>query len=78
MRGRGRLIVFAVIGLLSIWVLIDSLAIFDTKSYYEVPHGNHTHYLPKGCDPRLNVSQAPMRRPGPGETIDCQGLIVRE
>lgn len=78
MQNRTRRIVFAIIGLFVLLTLIDSIGIFDDKSYYEVPHGNHTHYLPKDCDPPLDVGAGPQVPPGPGEIIDCRGNIVPE
>ena len=58
-------------------VLVDSMGAFDNRPYYEVPHGNHTHYMPReDCDPKLSPSNAPTVEPGPGETVNCQGQIV--
>jgi len=78
MQHQVRWIIFGVIGLFIALVLIDSLGVFDKKSYYEVPHGSHAHYLPKDCDPPLPVSGSPTTRPGPGMTVNCQGQIVPE
>lgn len=75
---RVRWVIFIVIGLFLALVLVDSMGVFDNRSYSEVPHGNHTHFLPKDCDPPLPVSNGPTARPGPGEKIDCQGRIVPE
>jgi hypothetical protein len=58
------------------FALADSQGVFDKRPYYEVPHGDHTHYVPKDCDPPLPVSNAPQRPPGPNERIDCTGQIV--
>lgn len=52
-------------------VIADALGVFDDRPYYEVPHGDHTHYLPKDCDPALPISRAPTRPPEPGERISC-------
>ncbi len=78
MQQRVRWIIFGVIALFVALVVMDSMGVFDDKSYYEVPHGGHAHYLPKDCDPPLPVSRAPQTRPGPGMTVDCQGQIVPE
>lgn len=77
-KRRTRLIIYGVIGLVVLLVLIDSMGVFDSRSYYEVPHGNHTHYLPKDCDPPLPVSNSPTIRPAAGEKITCQGQVVPE
>lgn len=78
MKIRTRKILIAILGLFLGFVILDSLGIFDNRPYFEVPHGNHTHYVPKDCQPALPVSQAPMARPGPGQKVDCQGQIVPE
>ncbi len=78
MQQHVRWIIFGVIALFIALVLIDSLGYFDDKSYYEVPHGSHAHYLPKDCVPPLPVSRAPTTRPGPGMTVNCQGRLVPE
>lgn len=78
MKLRLRTILIALLGLFLAFVILDSLGVFDNRSYFEVPHGSHTHYVPKECDPPLPVSQAPTSRPGPGQTVDCQGQIVSE
>lgn len=66
----------ALLGLFFVFVVADTLGIFNPEPWYEVPHGNHTHYLPKDCDPPLSTSQAPTTRPEPGQTVDCTGAIV--
>lgn len=76
MKRRARFYVFLILGIFLTIVLVDSVAIFDTKSYNEVPHGSHTHYVPKDCEPPLAVSDAPTRRPNQNEIIDCQGQYV--
>ena len=57
--------------------LMQSQGVFDNRTYFEVPHGSHTHYVPKDCDPPLPVGQSPTRPPGPGERIDCTGQFVK-
>lgn len=72
------------IGIASVFVLIafiDSLGAFDNKSWIEIPHGGHSHYLPKdykNCDPPLEVTSGTQTRPGVGETVNCQGIIAPE
>lgn len=76
MPGKTRYWLLALLGLFLLFVLLDSLSAFNSKPWLEVPHGNHTHYVPKDCEPRLPVSSSPTRSPGPGETVDCEGNIV--
>ncbi len=76
MKRRARFYIFLILGIFLTIVLVDSVAIFDSKPYNEVPHGSHTHYVPKDCEPPLAVSDAPTRRPSANEIIDCQGQYV--
>ena len=63
MKRRARFYLILVLGVFIAFVLIDSLGAFDSKSWFEVPHGNHSHYLPKDCDPALAVGDAPTTKP---------------
>lgn len=76
MNKRARFYLLVIISIFLAFVLLDSVGIFDNKSYNEVPHGSHTHYVPKDCDPPLGVSDSPTRRPAANERIDCQGNYV--
>lgn len=76
MKKRARLYLLIIIGLFLLFVFVDSIGTFDSRPYFEVPHGSHTHYVPKDCDPPLSPGDAPTREPGPGERITCQGEIV--
>jgi hypothetical protein len=57
-------------------LVMDSLGVFDSRPYFEVPHGSHTHYVAKDRDPNVSVSQFPTRPPGPNERITPQGQVV--
>lgn len=57
-------------------VIADSLGMFNTKPYNEIPHGDHVHYVPRDRDPNVPVGEFPTRPPGPGERITPQGRIV--
>ncbi|MDA0684101.1 MAG: hypothetical protein O2797_01045 [Bacteroidetes bacterium] len=76
MKKRARFYLLLFIGLFLVFVFVDSLGVFDSRPYFEVPHGSHTHYVPKDCDTPLGVSDSPTREPGPNEMISCQGQIV--
>ena len=78
MRKQVRRLIYLIGFIFLAFAIADSIGLLDNKSYYEVPHGSHTHYLPKDCDPPLAVSDAPQRPPGPGQRIDCQGRFVPE
>jgi len=76
MKRRARFYLILVLSVFIAFVLIDSLGAFDSKSWFEVPHGNHSHYLPKDCDPALAVGDAPTTKPRVDQEIDCQGQII--
>ncbi len=76
MPGKTRYWLLALLGLFLLFVLMDSLSAFNSDPWMEVPHGNHSHYVPKDCEPPLPVSDAPTQRPEPGQTVDCMGNIV--
>ena len=75
---RARTVIFAIIVAFLAFVLVDSMGVFDDRGYFEVPHGNHTHYVPKDCEPVLSVGNSPTQPPGPGMTVNCNGQIVPE
>ncbi len=78
MKIRARFYLILGIGLFLLVVLIDSLGAFDSRAYNEVPHGSHTHFVPKDCNPPLAVGNSPTRRPTEDEHITCDGQIVSE
>ncbi len=76
MKPKLKMGLYIVLGAILAIALIDSLGVFDSKHYFEVPHGSHTHYVAKDRDPNVPIGQFPTRRPGPGERITPQGQIV--
>lgn len=57
-------------------VLADTLGAFDQRDYFEVPHGNHSHFVPKDRDTSIPISQFPTRPPNDNERILPDGQIV--
>lgn len=76
MRKRLRWIFIGLALVLAVVILADTQGAFDDLPYVEVPHGSHSHYLPKDCGADLNAGNFPTRPPGPGERISCDGRIV--
>lgn len=66
-----------IVGLLVFFILamLSSLGIFDNKPYTEVPHGNHSHYVPKDRDPNVPMHNFPQQPPPPGMKIAPDGQI---
>ncbi len=76
MKKKARFYILLAMSIFLTMVLIDSFGVFDDQTFNEVPHGSHTHYVPKDCDPPLPVSDSPTRRPSANEHIDCTGQYV--
>lgn len=75
-RKNIRILFVSFIVLLAGFVIADSLGFFDTKPYREVPHGNHSHFVPHDRDPNVSISDFPTRPPRKGERITPTGQIV--
>jgi hypothetical protein len=73
---RRRLIVLVVALIFLGFILVDTLGVFDDSPYMEVPHGNHTHYVPKERNDNVSISAFPTVPPGPCERITPEGRIV--
>ncbi len=58
------------------FVVIDSIGVFNPLPYYEVPHGDHSHYVPKDRDRNIPVGSFPTRPPSENERITPWGEIV--
>ncbi|MCY4171343.1 MAG: hypothetical protein OXF08_07045 [Bacteroidetes bacterium] len=54
------------------WVLNP----FGDKDYAEIPHGDHSHFVPKDRDPNIPISNFPRTPPAPNEKITPDGRIV--
>jgi hypothetical protein len=76
MRKRLRWILLAIVGVFFLFVMLDSLNLFHDGPYLEIPHGDHTHYVPHDRDRNVPIGQFPTRRPGPNERIMPNGEIV--
>ncbi|MBP3191306.1 hypothetical protein [Natronogracilivirga saccharolytica] len=75
-RKRIRTIFIAFALVLAGLVIADSMGFFDSKPYREVPHGNHSHYVPHDRDPAIPISDFPTTPPREGEKITPTGQIV--
>ncbi|MCY3593964.1 MAG: hypothetical protein OXI05_08620 [Bacteroidota bacterium] len=76
--GRRRFRVFLLIvgAVLLFFVMQSVLNPFGDNEYAEIPHGNHSHYVPKDRDPDVPISNFPTRPPGDNERITPDGRIV--
>lgn len=58
-----------------LWTVINP---YRGQDYEEIPHGDHSHYVPKDRNPEVPVSRFPTRPPEEGERITPDGRIVSE
>lgn len=75
-RRRRRWIVLVILLLFFGFVMQEVLDPFGSKSYVEISHGDHVHYVPEDRNPDVSISQFPTQPPGPGEHITPEGRIV--
>ncbi|MFN3595683.1 MAG: hypothetical protein ACK41D_00255 [Rubricoccaceae bacterium] len=71
------------LGLLLLLALSDVLGLRPSErgvvsplGYVEIPHGNHSHYVPNGWTGDPPISQFPTTPPPPGMTVNEVGQIV--
>ena len=76
MRKKLRWIILIIAGALLVLVMRQVLNPFGDREYAEIPHGNHSHFVPKDRDPNVPLSSFPTRPPGPNERILPDGRIV--
>ena len=75
-RRRFRIFLLVVGAVLLFFVMQTVLNPFGDNEYAEIPHGDHSHYVPKDRDPDVPISNFPTRPPGNNERITPDGRIV--
>lgn len=75
---KRRIFFLALVAIITAFVVVDALKLFDDRPYVVVPHGNHVHYVPHDRDPDVPLSAFPTEKPRPGERILPDGRVVRE
>ena len=78
-----RLALFAVGGLILVFVLSDVLGLRESdtgvvspKGYVAISHGSHSHYVPNGWSGDPDIHSMPTTPPGPGMTVAMDGSVV--
>lgn len=71
-----RWILLGVAAVFFAFVLYKVLNPFPDQSYLEIPHGDHTHYVPKDRNPDVPMNRFPTQPPGPNERILPDGRVV--
>ncbi len=75
-RKRRRIVLILLALAFLVIVLREVLFPYRGQEYAEIPHGDHTHYVPKDRDPNVPVGQFPTTRPGPNQRIMPDGRVV--
>ncbi|MGA7303938.1 MAG: hypothetical protein WBW88_03650 [Rhodothermales bacterium] len=58
-------------------VLSDALDLFTNKDWSEIPHGNHSHFVPNHRDEGVSASDCPQRPPGKNEMLSSQCQMIQ-
>lgn len=72
-----HIVVIAIAAMLVVATLA-SLGLFDNDQYTAVPHGGHSHYVPKDRDPNVPLHNFPQQLPPKGMKIASDGRLVPE
>ncbi len=75
-RFRFRLFLLIAGTVLLFFVMQSVLNPFGNNEYAEIPHGNHSHYVPRDRDLDVPISNFPTRPPADNERITPDGRIV--
>ncbi len=75
-RFRFRLFLLIAGAVLLFFVMQSVLNPFGDNEYAEIPHGNHSHYVPRDRDLDVPISNFPTRPPADHERITPDGRIV--
>ena len=67
--------VILILVMMFIAVMSTVLNPYGDREWLEIPHGNHSHYVPRGWD-GTNLSNFPTQPPGRNEVILPDGRVV--
>lgn len=76
-KNKKRLFFATIVVLIAGFLLMDALHLFDEADYFVVPHGSHSHYVPRDRDANVPLENFPTTEPRPGERIMPNGEVVR-
>lgn len=75
-RFRRKWIVAAVLLVFFSFIFWQVVNPYRDQPYEEVPHGDHSHYVPKDRKENVPISRFPTREPEANERITPEGKIV--
>lgn len=76
-RRQFKLILTVIAVVFVVVALVDALDLFSSKNWGEIPHGNHSHYVPNDRDDNVSVSNCPQRPPGDNEMLSSQCQLIQ-
>lgn len=77
-RRRRLNIVLALIAIAFVSVvLVDALDLLSDQTWSEVPHGNHSHFVPNDRDDGVSISDCPQRPPSSQEILSSQCQLIQ-
>jgi hypothetical protein len=76
-RTKLRRVIYTVGAIFVGVVIVDALDLFDDKTWSEISHGNHSHFVPYDKDEDVSVSNCPQSAPADNEIISPQCQVLR-
>jgi hypothetical protein len=76
-RTRRRLILFALVGVVLAYALVQALNPYNERGLAEITHGDHVHFVPEDADPDVSLDAFPTTPPAPEERVLPDGRVVR-
>ncbi|MEM1128109.1 MAG: hypothetical protein AAGI71_15795 [Bacteroidota bacterium] len=73
---RRRVFVLALLLVFFAFVVREVFDPFGDAEYLEIPHGDHSHFVPRDRDPNVPLHSFPRTPPGPNERILPNGQIA--
>lgn len=70
-----HLVALALIVVVGFFVLRTVLDPYGDADIVEVPHGNHSHFVPRDRNPDASISNFPTSRPGPDQCVTPDGPL---
>lgn len=71
-----RLILGVIVAVVLGLALMNAIDPYDERGYVAIPHGDHSHWVPRDRDPNVSISSFPVVAPGPNERILPDGRVV--
>ena len=75
-RKRLRWILIILALLFFYGLMRDTINPFGNQEFIEIPHGDHSHFVPRDRNPDISISDFPTSPPGPNERITPDGRVV--